>query len=362
MDQTARAFVELDLTALRHNVETLRRLLPPGCALMPAVKADAYGHGAALIAPELERLGVRDFCVATAGEGVALRRAGVQGQILVLGYTHPSEFEALVRHELTQTALDCDYAERLSRYGHGIQVHVGVDTGMRRLGERSENIERIARIFSLPGLRVTGIFSHLSAADGESPRERAHSALQLRRFYAVLRELAARGIRPKAHIQSSAGILRYPQLRFDYARPGLALYGAVEGVGLLPVLSLKARVGCVRQLHPGESAGYGMDYTAHSERRIAAIAIGYADGVPRALSGRGYLLVRGRRAPILGRVCMDQLTVDVTGCDVRPGEAAVLIGRSGEERITAPQLATLAGTIPNEILSGLSPRLGRVCI
>ncbi len=366
-----RAWIELDRAALVHNVAQLRALLPAGCRLMPAVKADAYGHGATLVARELNRLGVRAFCVASASEGVRLRKARVRGEILVLGYTHPMDFHLLRRHRLTQTAIDRAYAEALNRYGRRLRVHAAIDTGMRRLGERCEHADDIRALFRLPNLRVTGIFTHLCVSDGTSPADRAFTLMQARKLEKVVRDLAAHGIRrPQTHLLASSGVLHCPELGGDYARVGIALYGVLSAraeacpVTLRPVLSLKARVASVRELFAGEGAGYGLSYVAARDGKIAALAIGYADGLPRALSGgAGRALIRGRAVPIVGRVCMDQTLVDVTGIpDVEPGDVAILIGTAGNETISAYDVAEAAGTITNEILSRLGARLERIVV
>lgn len=371
--QMGRAWIEIDRAALQHNIEALQSKLPPQCRLMPAVKADAYGHGAALVSKELNRLGVDAFCVASVSEGVELREHGVKGEILVLGYTHPEEFPLLGSCDLTQTVVDYEYARLLGSYGQEIHVHIGVDTGMRRLGERSENMERICDIFKMKNLAVDGIFTHLCAADTHEPGDVAFTKKQADSFFEVVRELEKRGYpRPKLHMQSSYGVLNYPELAADYARVGIALYGVLStkedtlkwGGFLRPVLSLKARVAAVRGLYAGESAGYGRQFVADCERTIATIAIGYADGLPRALSGgTGSVLVKGHKCPILGRVCMDQTIVDVSGIpEIKAGDTAVLVGRSGEEEISVCDLAEQTGTITNEILSRMGARLERVMV
>lgn len=369
MDQKGRAWIELDMKNLAFNLGQLKGLLPKGCSVMPAVKANAYGHGAALIGKALQDMGVQDFCVASVGEAAELREAGITGQILILGYTSPRQFPELSHYELTQTVIDFPYAGQLQNYGRPLAVHVGVDTGMHRLGERSENIEKICKIWEFDHLKVTGVFSHLCVSDGVSDREKTYTCRQIEKFDSVIRQLKKRGITGfKTHIQGSYGILNYPGLHYDYVRPGIALYGVLSSPGdrtaaavnLRPVLSLKARVACVKQLHKGETAGYGQAYTAEKRRKTAVVSIGYADGVPRALSGRGKVLVNGYKAPMIGRICMDQLLIDVSDIPhVSPGDEAVLIGSSGTEQITAGEFARMTGTISNEILSRLGTRLSR---
>lgn len=368
-DRPARAWVELDRKALAHNVQVLAERLPPGGRLMPAVKANAYGHGALLLAGELNRLGVEAFCVATAQEGAELRQGGVSGEILVLGYTHPDQAEVLYRNQLTQTVMDRAYGRALDAQGKPLSVHIKLDTGMHRLGACCDCLEDLTPLFSCRNLTVTGIFTHLCAAS--SPEDRAFTLAQGQAFHEAVETLARRGCRaPKHHILSSFGLLYYPELGGDYARVGIALYGVLSEAGqpcpaeLRPVLSLKARVAQVRTLPEGEGAGYDLKFTAERPTKLAVLTIGYGDGLPRSLGcGRGAALVKGHKAPIVGRVCMDQSLVDVTDCpEVVPGEQAVLIGRSGAAEIGACDLARQTGTISNEVLSRLGARLERVLI
>ncbi|MDE6700847.1 MAG: serine racemase VanT catalytic subunit [Acetatifactor sp.] len=370
---TDRAWIEISREALEANVAFFRERLPEDCQLMPAVKADAYGHGAVIVARELNRIGVEAFCVACVQEGIELRRAGIQGEILILGYTHPSWFDALRKYRLSQTVLDVAYANALRQYGKKLHVHIGIDTGMHRLGERCEHIEEICRIFDMPNLVVDGMFTHLSADDTLGEQEQAFTKGQASRFTAVMDALGERGIEcPKIHLQASYGVLNYPELAGDYARVGIALYGGLStGEDTLPwrdelrpVLSLKTRVAAVKEIYAGESAGYGLAFTATQTMRLAVLTIGYADGLPRTLSdGRGEVLIRGQRAPIVGKVCMDQTLVDVSNlADVQPGDVAVVIGCSGGEEITVCDIAEQTGTITNEILSRLGKRPGRMMI
>lgn len=367
---TARAWIELDRAALAHNVEALRALLPPGCTLMPAVKANAYGHGAALVAKELNRLGVDAFCVAAAAEGAALREDGIQGEILVLGYTHPSEFPLLERYTLTQTVVDASYARTLDTAGRKISVHLKIDTGMHRLGLPWDAPEELERLFRFPHLNITGAYTHLCSDCTTSPSDRAFTQEQSHRFHEAVTRLEQAGcVLPSVHILSSYGLLNYPELGGSYARIGIALYGLLSSredtdrcaVPLKPVLSLKARVAHVQEIPAGEGVGYDLTFVPRRPSRVAALAIGYADGLPRSLScGVGNILLHGRRAPIVGRICMDQTLVDVTDIpDAAPGDTAVLIGRSGGQELTACQVAEQAGTITNELLSRMGPRLDR---
>lgn len=370
---TGRAWIELDRAALRHNTAYLRSRLPSGCALMSAVKANAYGHGAVLVARELNALGVEAFCVASAAEGAQLRENGVTGDILVLGYTHPACLPLLEEFHLTQTVVDAAYAAELEKFGKPLTVQVKLDTGMHRLGERCEDPEALQAIWAIPNLHIAGAYTHLCAIESGSPAARAFTLKQGRAFYDTVARLRARGcVIPKVHILASDGLLHCPELGGDYARVGIALYGAPGtrgapaeyGGGLRPVLSLKARIAAVRPVFQGEGAGYALQFRAKRSSRLAVAAIGYGDGLPGALGcGIGAALVNGVRVPIAGRVCMDQVLLDVTDAPhVAPGDTAVFIGRDGGEEITAADVAAQAGTIANEVLSRLGARLERVMV
>lgn len=359
-----RAWIELDRAALARNVALLRSLLPGRCALMAVLKADGYGHGAALLGPALEELGVDAFCTASAGEGAALRRAGVKGEILVLGYTHPEALPLALENGLILTVTGAEHAGALEASGLPLRVHLAVDTGMRRLGFPAEDTAAMEAVFRSETLRAEGAYTHLCTGEKSFCRQQA------RRFWSAVQALRERGCPvEKAHLLSSAGLLAFPELGGDYARVGIALFGVCGtredgeacGVPLRPVLSLKTRVAALRELKAGEGAGYGLRWRAERDSRLAALSIGYADGLPRSLSGgRGGALIRSRYAPIAGDICMDQTLVDVTELPpLSVGEEAVLIGRSGGAERSAYDLAEAAGTITNEILSRLGARLER---
>ena len=368
--EQGRAWIELDKNNLKHNVEALRSLLPAGCALMPAIKANAYGHGAVPMAKELNKMGVQAFCVASVAEAVQLRENGIVGEILILGYTHSSDFPLLPQYNLTQAVLDYEYAELLDTFDSEIKVHIAVDTGMHRVGVPAENFDAILSILKMKHLWVTGIYTHLCADDSRDEKDMAFTKKQAASFARIKEQVLAAGYALKTHILGSYGLLNYPELGGDYARIGIALCGVLSNRGdltfcpieLRPVLSVKARVMTVRTIQLGEHVGYGLAYTAESERKIAALSIGYADGLPRALScGLGRVLIHGQEAPIVGRICMDQTMVDVTGIEnVKCGDIAVIIGKSDNLEVTAYDLAEQSDTITNEILSRIGNRLSRI--
>lgn len=370
--EQGRAWIELDKNNLKHNVEVLHSLLPAGCMLMPAIKANAYGHGAVPIAKELNHLGIRVFCVASVAEAVQLREQDIFGEILILGYTHPSDFSLLIQYNLTQAILDYEYAELLDTFDGKIKVHIAVDTGMHRVGVPAENLDAILSILEMIHLRVTGIYTHLCADDSLSEKDVTFTKRQAASFVRIREQILAAGFTVKTHILGSYGLLNYPELGGDYARIGIALYGVLSNrsdlsfcpVELRPVLSVKTRVMTVRNIQPGEQVGYGLAYTAKSKGKIAALSIGYADGLPRSLScGCGEVLIHGQTAPIVGRICMDQTMVDVTDIEnVECGDIAVVIGKSGNLEIKAYDIAEQSDTITNEILSRMGNRLNRLLI
>ncbi len=370
----ARAWREVDLGALRHNVRALRGALPAGCTLTAVVKADAYGHGAVAVARCLWGQGVRDFAVACPAEGMALRRAGIGGQILVLGWTDPACAPLLRRWRLTAAVTGLDHAKALSAAGVPLTVQLAVDTGMHRLGIPASDTDALVAVFALPHLKVTGVFSHLCTSDGRSEPDRAFAQAQCRRFAHALAVLRARSLDPgQTHLQASYGVLN-PACTggqvFDTARVGIALYGVYSDAApvdrppdLRPVLCLRARVAAVQSLAPGEGAGYGLAFVARRPTRLAVLAIGYADGIPRNFGETGgVVLLHGVRCPAVGRVCMDQMLVDATDLPgaLGAGDRATLIGTDGGQTLSAEEVAGRCGTITNELLARLSPRLGLV--
>lgn len=370
---TDRAWIEIDKNNLRKNIHTLEELLPQGCEFMAVVKANAYGHGAALISRELNQLGIMSFCVATVKEGIELRRKGIKGEILILGYTHPQHFPMLRKYCLTQTVIDYSYAHILNSYGKKVKVQIKIDTGMHRLGERAERIDEICEIFHCTNLIIKGTFTHLCSDETKMEHDKKYTAEQAAMFYEIIDVLKQRGYScGKVHLLSSYGIINYPYLAGDYSRIGIALYGVLSSrtdldscpIKLYPILSVKARVALTKDLYAGESAGYGLQYVAESNSRIAVLSIGYADGIPGSLScGHGRVLINGNEAPIVGRICMDQMLVDITDIpNVKSGDIAVIIGRSGQYEITAYDLAEASETITNELLSRLGGRLNRILL
>ena len=281
--QKARAWREIDLRALDHNVRVLSQALAPGCRLMGVVKADAYGHGAVPVARRLQENGVQAFAAACLEEGISLRRAGIGGTLLILGWTPPEEAPLLSHWRLTQAVADEAHGLALAAQGVPVHVHLALDTGMHRLGIPAEDRAAIARMYTLKDLRIDGVFSHLCVSDSLSPAHEAYTQQQLQRFYRTLAWMREAGLDPGGtHIQASYGIWNLPPQPCTWARAGIALYGAASDGGptrrslpLRPVLSLRARVASVRTLESGESAGYGLAFHARQACRLAVVTIGY---------------------------------------------------------------------------------------
>ncbi|HYB72279.1 MAG TPA: alanine racemase [Candidatus Sulfotelmatobacter sp.] len=362
----------IDLQALGANLRAVRGLLRPGVALLAVVKANAYGHGSIEVSRALLAAGADALGVAYAEEGVLLRRAGLRAPILVMGPTSPEAAEAVLEQGLAPVVSDLALAERLSslaaQAGRTVGVHLKVDTGMGRLGVSPEEAPAYAaKLGRLPGIRLEGLMSHFAAAEADDP---AVAREQLARFREVDRALRAAGLGAgRRHLANSAGVLALPEAHLDLVRPGILLYGYTPSarpaarLALRPALTLRTRIAALRVVTKGQGVSYGHTFVAPRDMRVATIPVGYADGVSRSLSNRGEVLVRGRRAPILGRVCMDMTLVDVSATpEAALGDEAVLIGRQGEGIITADDVAAAAGTISYEVLARIGPRIPRTYV
>ncbi|MDR1736450.1 MAG: alanine racemase [Oscillospiraceae bacterium] len=360
-----RVYAEIDLSALEHNFRALKAL--SGRAVMASVKADAYGHGAVPAAKRLCAAGADWLAVATADEGLSLREAGIAAPILILGHTAPQLAPRLCRENITLTCASYEHAARLSQAaaaaGVTPGVHMKLDTGMARLGFGGE--DDLAAALALPNLRAEGLFTHFAASDlpGEPFMDE-----QIQKYNRVLGLLERRGHSfTFTHCANSGAVLHYnKEVPGNMVRAGIALYGyapsgfAAIPVKLIPVMSLWANVAMVRDLRAGETVSYGRAYKAPRDSRIAVICCGYADGYRRALSGKGHVLLHGRRCAVVGKVCMDMLMADVTDVpEVTAGDTALLFG-AGENAPSLDELANLAGTISYELLCAVSARVPRI--
>lgn len=362
--------MEVDLDSLCANYRTLMRLVGPSCQVFGVIKGDAYGMGMIPVAKALVETGCQRLAVASPDEALALRAAGVDESILILG---PSPVEAaseLVRHDVTSTVTDLEFARALnqaaSEQGRSARFHLKVDTGMGRIGFLPEDLDPVLdQLAMMTGLDFEGVFTHFATAD--EPGE-AYVRQQFRRFGDVLDLLRVRGQMPRLrHVCNSAATLRFPEMHLDAVRPGVILYGMFPseecgpGAGFRPVFRLVTRVALVREMPPGAGLSYGLRYMTRGNERIAVLPVGYYDGYRRILSNRGQVLIRGQRAPVVGRICMDQTLVNVTRIEgVQSGDEVVLIGNQGGERITPEEMAGLLGTINYEIAGMFTPRVVRI--
>ena len=361
---------EIDLEAIRNNVRVMRGASAQGAAFLAVVKANGYGHGAVPVARAAIEAGASMLAVAIPEEGIELREAGITLPILVLGGIEPQAAEAVAAHDLTQVVFDEARIRALSaagvKLGKTAKVHLKLDTGMCRIGVRTpeEAAALTALIDSLPGIELTGCFTHMATADED---EQAGTLAQIARFEQLTAAIAAVHPQPiTRHAANTASIFRYPQAHYDMVRGGIALYGypPMDGVkGLRPAMRWAARAVYVKEIQPGDRVSYGGLFEAKAPTRVMTVPVGYADGYRRGLTGKGCVLVRGQRAPILGRVCMDQIMVDVTHIDgAQAGDEVVLLGAQGNDMIDADEMAAWLGTISYEVICSPSARVPRVYI
>lgn len=365
-----RTYAAIDLGAIAHNLTEIQKKLRPGVLSLAIVKADAYGHGAVGVAREIQDR-VDYFGIAELGEAVELREAGVTKPILILSYTSPKQYDTLITHELTQTIFNYDDAVAISdaavRLKKIARVHIAIDTGMSRIGFfcNDEAVETVKRINDLPNVYIEGLFSHYACADQV---DQTVTDRQTAVFKEFIQKLEARGIHiPLQHLCNSAGTLVRDE-QFTMVRMGIILYGLYPdpccddgSLDLRPAMRIVSHVIHVKEVPAGSGVSYGHTYHTTKPTRIATVCIGYADGYSRALSNKGRVLIHGRFAPIIGRVCMDQLMVDVTDlADVKVGDEVTVLGADGDEVITAEELAKLTGTINYEVVCQFQKRVAIV--
>ena len=372
MNRYLRCYAEISLEAIGHNIREVKKRLPEGVKLLGVVKANAYGHGAVPVASYLENQ-VDYFATATIEEAIELRQHGISAPILILGYVSPSQYGDLVEYDITQT-ID-SYAQALAlekeaaRQNRKAKAHLAVDTGMTRIGFQvtEHDADEAAKIADLPHIELEGMFTHFSCADQE---DKTYCSMQMEKYDKMTALLAERGVTiPLRHICNSAGIMEFDDHRFEMVRSGIITYGIYpseevkkERLDLIPALSWKSHVIHVKEVGPGIGVSYGATYvTEKPMTRIATVSAGYADGYPRALSNQGCVLIHGKKAPIIGRICMDQMMVDVTDIpDVQVEDVVTLVGTDGDETITIEEIANPAARFDYEMLCDISSRVTRV--
>ncbi|MBR7070708.1 MAG: alanine racemase [Clostridia bacterium] len=367
-----RTWAEIDESALIHNLKIIKKQTAD-CRLMAVVKADAYGHSARIVAPLMAENGVDSFAVSNIEEAITLRGCGIKEPILILGYTPVSMAAQLCLNDISQCVYSAEYAAALSAQavhdGITVKVHIKLDTGMGRIGFdcRSEELHGLNEALAaanLPNFTVEGIFTHFAVSDRIPEEEDGFTDAQYRRFSAAVEKFHQAGIQPPlCHCCNSAALCLDTEKHSSLCRAGIILYGLKPSSALLPdfhpVMTVKSVVSMVKNLSAGETVSYGKTFTADRNMRIATVTAGYADGYPRQLSGRGEVLIRGKRAPIVGRICMDQMMVDVSEIDgVQQGDEVILFG----PQLPIDELASLCNTIHYELVCGISPRVPRIAV
>lgn len=373
MKMHSRIQAEIDLDAMTYNLEHIKKNLAPGTQVIAVLKADGYGHGAVPLARRIQKdPEIWGIAVATVEEGEELRNAGITKPILILGYTYQEDYQKIAKLDFRPAVFKLSMAKELSKAaleaGKTLKIHIKIDTGMTRIGYRDvkKDVPEILEISKLPGLEIEGIFTHFARAD---EADKTPALVQYEKFQEFIRALEQEGLHiPMKHCSNSAGIIRMQEANLDAVRAGIILYGLYpskeverEPVPLKPLMSLRSHIAYIKTVEPGVEISYGGIFTTVRKTRVATIPVGYADGYPRGLSNKGSVLIRGKRAPILGRVCMDQFMVDVTEIpEAEELDQVTLLGKDGEDCITMEELGELSGRFNYEFACCISKRVPRV--
>lgn len=375
MKTYSRVYAQVDLDAIRYNMEQMRRIIHPDTKIMGVIKADGYGHGAIPIGCELEKLdNVWGYATATVEEALILHRNGLNKPILTLGASFPEQYPALADEGIRATVFSLRQAQEMESFAQKTEkkiiIHIKIDTGLSRLGFQVTETaaDEIAQIYHMPHMVMEGLFTHFAKSDA---RDKTMANEQMENFRKMQEMLKERGVTiPISHCSNSAAIIDMPKANMNVVRAGISLYGLwpsdevrKENIDLKPALSLKSQIVFLKELEKGRSISYGATYQTTELQRIATIPVGYGDGYPRSLSGKGYVLIHGKRAPVCGRICMDQFMVDVTRIpEAVEGDEVILIGSDGQERITMEEIGDLSGRFNYEFACDLGKRIPRVYV
>lgn len=363
-----RAVAIIHINNIEHNYNLIKTIIPPQCQVMAVVKANAYGHGALEISKHLELQGVRHFAVTSINEAIELREGGINGEILILSHSNIQKTHLLCKYKLTQTVATLEYAKNLDSCNLPLNIHIKVDSGMSRIGfycHGDEDIDsafqEIKKVVNQPNLKVCGIYTHFAESDNDNSD---FTEKQFSNFAKITEKVTSEGIDiGLRHCCNSAAILKYPHMHLDMVRPGIILYGlppVKTSLYFKPVMELKSVIMQIKTLKPGDVVSYGRTYEAQAEIRIATIGIGYADGYFRQLSNKDSVLIKGRRVPIIGRICMDTCMIDVTDIDVSPGDEVTIFGEDGDLYKSVTEMADAIGTINYELLCAVSTRVEKI--
>ena len=372
MQSYKRVYAEISLDAIKHNMAEIKKHVGNNTKVMAIIKADGYGHGAVAVAKAIDAM-ADYYGVAILEEAIELRKNGIDKPLLILGYTSPRQYADLVLHNVTQTIFDFETAKKLSETAYSLNmtanIHIAIDTGMNRIGFQAEkgSFNTIKQIYSLPNICVEGMFTHFATAD---EKDKTFAKEQYKRFKSFADYLEGNGINiPIKHICNSAGIIDF-DYKLDMVRAGIILYGLYPSedvdktaIALKPAMKLKTHVIFVKEVEAGHGISYGLTYVTDRKTKIATLPVGYADGYPRALSSKGHVIINGQYAPILGRVCMDQMMVDITGIDgVKIENDVTLLGSEGDCTITAEELGNMSESFNYEFICGVGKRVPRIFV
>ena len=367
-----RSWIEINTKNLEYNINQIKQIIPKTTQIMAVVKANAYGHDSIILSKKLQELGINDFAVATLPEAITLRENNITGNILILGYTEPEELQKVIDNNIMQTIVDNDYAKSVLKTNlHGkLKCHVKINTGMNRIGEFYDDFTALSEIYQNPALQIEGTFTHLCVSDSDKIEDINFTKEQINRFDKAIEFIKNQGLNPgKLHTQASYGTINYTNCKYDYVRMGILMYGINASydcynkynVDFKPVMAVKSKVTSIKYINPAETVSYGRTFKADNKIKIASVGIGYADGVPRALSNILIVKINNKKYHQIGRICMDQLMIEIN--DENPiaiGDEVILIDPNESKDLTLEDWAKLTNTITDEIICQFTTRLKRI--
>lgn len=367
-----RSWIEINTKNLEYNINQIKQIIPKTTQIMAVVKANAYGHDSIIISKKLQEIGINDFAVATLPEAITLRENNITGNILILGYTEPEELQKVIDNNIMQTIVDNDYAKSVLKANlqGKLKCHVKINTGMNRIGEFYDDFAALSEIYQNPALQIEGTFTHLCVSDSDKIEDVNFTKEQINRFDKAIEFIKNQGLNSgKLHTQASYGTINYTNCKYDYVRMGILMYGINASydcynkynVDFKPVMAVKSKVTSIKYINPEETVSYGRTFKADNKIKIASVGIGYADGVPRALSNILIVKINNKKYHQIGRICMDQLMVEIN--DENPiaiGDEVILIDPNESKDLTLEDWAKLTNTITDEIICQFTTRLKRI--
>lgn len=367
-----RSWIEINTKNLEYNINQIKQIIPKTTQIMAVVKANAYGHDSIIISKKLQEIGINDFAVATLPEAITIRENNITGNILILGYTEPEELQKVIDNNIMQTIVDNDYAKSVLKANlqGKLKCHVKINTGMNRIGEFYDNFAALSEIYQNPALQIEGTFTHLCVSDSDKIEDINFTKEQINRFDKAIEFIKNQGLNPgKLHTQASYGTINYTNCKYDYVRMGILMYGINASydcynkynVDFKPVMAVKSKVTSIKYINPEETVSYGRTFKADNKIKIASVGIGYADGVPRALSNILIAKINNKKYHQIGRICMDQLMIEIN--DENPiaiGDEVILIDPNESKDLTLEDWAKLTNTITDEIICQFTTRLKRI--